>query len=409
MLGRRKEAFEIIDRAVKIDTQSAEALYIRGLIKAKYLGERAALSDFEKAASHPRADLSYLKRTVGCAHDLKEYSIERRWLDRLLKQNRDFKSLDFHASHMFHFGDHAALKSDGEAMIKLKPKDELGYVYVVKSFMHSGNVKGGIRAAEQALLAIPNNEQILLLLMQLHQYDRNPSKATEIAKTTVRIYPKNCDAREALAFMLSSQNRLEEAVTQFDIARSIRQPKTIEVLLGRATTYRIAQEFDKAAKDYELLFEKTHSALELKHQAECEIGDGKYAKALQTLSKLTPSDRNKLTKTEQANFLNNESTCFMHLKKYSECRAKATEALLLHPRLIAARITRAQANIKTRNDEEALVDLSEIIKSRPDIGYAYGERAKIYQRQGKASLARKDLLKLNELSSSLESDLITGK
>ena len=80
-----------------------------------------------------------------------------------------------------------------ERNIVFNPKDAKSYLYLAKIYNHEENQRKEEYNLDTALLIEPNNEEVILMLMQIALKKSNFSKVKELSETFVNVCKKLCN------------------------------------------------------------------------------------------------------------------------------------------------------------------------------------------------------------------------
>ena len=80
-----------------------------------------------------------------------------------------------------------------ERNIVFNPKDAKSYLYLAKIYNHEENQKKEEYNLDTALLIEPNNEEVILMLMEIALKKSNYSKVKDLSQTFVKVCEKLCD------------------------------------------------------------------------------------------------------------------------------------------------------------------------------------------------------------------------
>jgi Tfp pilus assembly protein PilF len=80
-----------------------------------------------------------------------------------------------------------------ERNIVFNPKDAKSYLYLAKIYNHEEKQKKEEYNLDTALLIEPNNEEVILMLMEIALKKSNYSKVKDLSQTFVKVCEKLCD------------------------------------------------------------------------------------------------------------------------------------------------------------------------------------------------------------------------
>ena len=85
-----------------------------------------------------------------------------------------------------------------ERNIVFNPKDANSYLYLAKIYNHEKDQKKEEYNLETAMLIEPNNEEVLLMLMNVALKKSNYSKVKDLSEIFVKVCSKLCDANKEI-------------------------------------------------------------------------------------------------------------------------------------------------------------------------------------------------------------------
>ena len=80
-----------------------------------------------------------------------------------------------------------------ERNIVFNPKDAKSYLYLAKIYNHEEDQRKELYNLETALLIQPNNEEVLLMIIEIALDKSNYSKVEKLSKTFLKVCIKLCD------------------------------------------------------------------------------------------------------------------------------------------------------------------------------------------------------------------------
>lgn len=406
-LNKTNAAYADINHAIKMsNSTNAEAFYIRGIINRKYGKTKAALADFERGATLAPSHESCVRAAADMAGNLKLYRKQQEWLDKLVSKFPTAENLwarsQFHAVH----GDMRQAIADIRRCIELDPADKKSYIFACDALNSMSDFRKSAAVAKQGIERFPDDFELRKReadsLLRLGDF----STAHKLFKRLVKTHPDDPFVRERYAMVLRKEGRYEESYAEFKKAKTLREPD-FDVLINSAQAARFAEQYRDAAMDYTRAYQITSDRTLIVDAALCWLSTGDYKKALATLDiALDPKAAGKVLDSKKLVQLHTiQSQCFFHLTQFEKSRVAATQAIALDKDSFMAYVYRAQANGGLKLIDEAIVDLTQAIRLRPDFAVPYRERARLYEMKNKPDLAQKDRNKLKALSSSLEKDV----
>ena len=213
-------------------------------------------------------------------------------------------------------------------------------------------------------------------------------QAEDLIRQALKLEPKN--PHNALLFsnlgtIQRSQGRLEQALESYTFALNF-TPRSVPVLLNRATLYMEMGKEDHARVDYSLVID-----LDKDNQEALRMRAYIYMKMRDYLSllKLNPTDFNGrlgLATLEQKEGKYPEALALLNgLLTDKDYTQRETQAVLY--------VARAGVEIDAGQPDLALIDLEEAIKLDASQAEAYLMRGQLYLSQQKKKLAKEDLEK----------------
>ena len=85
-----------------------------------------------------------------------------------------------------------------ERNIVFNPKDAKSYLYLAKIYNHEENQRKEEYNLDTALLIEPNNEEVILMLINLALKKSNYSKVKDLSQTFVKVCEKLCDENDEI-------------------------------------------------------------------------------------------------------------------------------------------------------------------------------------------------------------------
>jgi tetratricopeptide (TPR) repeat protein len=85
-----------------------------------------------------------------------------------------------------------------ERNIVFNPKDAKSYLYLAKIYNHEEDQRKEEYNLDTALLIEPNNEEVILMLMQIALKKSNFSKVKDLSETFVKVCKKLCDENDEI-------------------------------------------------------------------------------------------------------------------------------------------------------------------------------------------------------------------
>lgn len=220
-------------------------------------------------------------------------------------------------------------------------------------------------------------------------------QAEDLIRQALKLEPKN--PHNALLFsnlgtIQRCQGRLEQALESYTFALNF-TPRSVPVLLNRATLYMEMGKEDHARVDYSLVIDldkDNQEALRMRAYIYMKMRDYKLARAdYLSLLKLNPTDFNGrlgLATLEQKEGKYPEALALLNgLLTDKDYTQRETQAVLY--------VARAGVEIDAGQPDLALIDLEEAIKLDASQAEAYLMRGQLYLSQQKKKLAKEDLEK----------------
>ena len=85
-----------------------------------------------------------------------------------------------------------------ERSIVFNPKNSNSYLYLAKIYNHEKNQNKEKKNLESALLIEPNNEEVILMLMNIALEKSNYAKVKDLSKTFAEVCKKLCDENKSI-------------------------------------------------------------------------------------------------------------------------------------------------------------------------------------------------------------------
>tara|TARA_B100001093_G_scaffold247034_1_gene236491 strand:+ start:1098 stop:1535 length:438 start_codon:yes stop_codon:yes gene_type:complete len=85
-----------------------------------------------------------------------------------------------------------------ERNIVFNPKDAKSYLYLAKIYNHEKDQRKEEYNLETALLIEPNNEEVILMIMNIALKNSNYSKVKNLSQTFIKVCSKLCDENEKI-------------------------------------------------------------------------------------------------------------------------------------------------------------------------------------------------------------------
>ena len=85
-----------------------------------------------------------------------------------------------------------------ERNIVFNPKDAKSYLYLAKIYNHEENQRKEEYNLDTALLIVPNNEEVILMLMKVALKKSNYSKVKDLSQTFIKVCEKLCDENDEI-------------------------------------------------------------------------------------------------------------------------------------------------------------------------------------------------------------------
>lgn len=387
-MGRRQEALSDIRRALTLEPDYTDALLFQGDILLAEKEYNQALLAYTQVLDQYKSARAYLKR--GHVYRLlQEYgealddlgnalrldpTLAEAWRERGLAQsgvgqfpqafedlNRAIRLAPMDAESYYVRADlFNRLNQDEEALkdyqkaISIRPKDGVAYYKQGRLFLQQGNHLQALEAINQAIRVDGRQAEAYVARGEVYQALDNMPQAVADWEYAMRIDPNQADA-----YFFRGAYRMKNGQTisaQADLDRAIQLGTSkYEAYLFRADMYSERNSFDRA--------------LEL------------YSEAL----RLNP---------DQPTVYYTRAQYYLRAQQYSRALADFNQGIRLKPptdQMVYLSRAKAYAHLKDPDYNNALIDLSKVIRAYPNSAEAYGARGIIYQRMGRTLKGEDDI------------------
>jgi tetratricopeptide (TPR) repeat protein len=387
-MGRRQEALSDIRRALDLEPDYTDALLFQGDILLDDKQYNQALLAYTQVLEDYKSARAYLKRghvyrllqehaaaleDLGSAIKL-DPTLSEAWRERGISHagmgqfEAAFNDLDkairlapMDAESYYLRADlYSRLKKDEQALadyekaISIRPKDGVAYYKQGRLFLEQGRHRQALTAIDQAIKVDPEQAEAYVARGEVYQALGQERLALKDWETALKMDPKQADAFFRIGAYQFERGELILAKANLD--RAIQLGTTqFQAYLYRARLYSEEKAFDRA--------------LEL------------YSEAL----RLNPN---------QPEVYYTRAGYYLRLKQYSKALADFNQGIRLEPPVdqrVYLKRAIAYANLKEPNYNNALIDLSKVIRAYPDSALAYGVRGILYQKMGRSLKAEEDI------------------
>jgi len=225
----------------------------------------------------------------------------------------------------------------------------------------TGDVEGARRDAKVAMAMKPLDAEAHAARGFAHFVSRQLSAAAADFVASARLNRKYAPAYFGMGSVLSSQERLQEALTNLDLALQL-DSKAVTANIVRGTVHEKLREFRKAVDDYNRVLKLApdfHWARHYRGRSYREIKE--YKKAIEDFTAFLKSNPD----NEQALYL--RSNAYFLTGKYAEAIADLSRVVAINPKNGLAYANRGLAYAETGEKDSALADLRRAFIAEDDI------------------------------------------
>lgn len=359
--GRSKDAIETINMALKMDSGSSKAHYLKALMHTWNGKEKEAVSEFDKYNSISLEADGYIAK----AHYFEDLGKRKEALAILKEAEKKFPS--------------SPLPDLERAFMYLKSEDAV-------------NAEKEADTAESKA-SLPSG--IYTQIAALYKKQANIEKYLETQKKAALHSSKPKDYID-LAWTLLQRNKIDESIKVLERGHS-RFPDNEEFIDRKMKVQRIAGRWKDSLATAQYSLKKYGSS-----QFQGHIGSGlayealhDYRKAIEEFDKAFPG------RTSMREIIN-RGQCHLILKNYQKARNDANIWLDKHPKHLAALDLRARANLGMGKFKEALIDADVLVASTRHNPNYLKLRGEILQKLDRASEAAEDFAKAAKLKAVYE-------
>ena len=333
--GRLESGVELIDRALAIRPDHANALNNRGVVLMKLKRFDEALASYDKALAIKPDYANALNNRGNALKALKR-------LDEALA-NYD-KALAIKPDHA------DALNNRGVVLMELKRFDEALANY------------------DKALAIKPDHADALnnrgVVLMELKRFD----EALANYDKALAIKPDYANALNNRGVVLMELKRFDEALASYDKALAIK-PDHADALNNRGNALKELKRLDEALANYD-------KALAIRpDHADALNNRGVVLMELKRFDEaLANYDKALAIKPDHADALNNRGAVLMELKRFDEALASYDKALAIKPDHADALSNRGVVLMELKRFDEALANYDRALAIKPDHADALNNR-----------------------------------
>jgi tetratricopeptide (TPR) repeat protein len=323
----RRVALQDLERAVKLDAQQAEALYLIARLNQLPGGDEKRAKESLDQAIQAAADTPVLRSKILVLRATAEKDEAKKLADLaeaiqlspgdatpLRTRGAFFAEKDQHEKALEDFNaalkldaDHsgtweakasclAELKRYDEALActarlrELEPKSVLPLVQEARILALQENYQGALHSLEQAEAMEANNVGVFLLRGMVYQEMKEPQKALAAVEEALKLRPGLEPAMRLRAILLAGTGKFDLAIEQ--LGQLLKEdPEDIESRLQLAMFHQAAERPRQAIAMYsEVLKKNPDNHFALRGRADALLGIGKHAEAVSDYEKALQQD-----------------------------------------------------------------------------------------------------------------------
>ncbi len=380
--GKLKEAKEELDRAIALNSQFAVAYAERAAINNKQMNLLDALSDLSQAIKL-RPDVASIYESRGVIYtNIGKYKEALQDLNRCLELKADQQEvLKIRGYAHSKLGNWKEALIDLDKGIAMKPdaKCIAGRAWV---YYKTGKYQQALADCNHSIKLDPGFWTGYQVKGYILEALNKPEEALTNLNTSLRLNPKSGDSMEWRALCYQDLKQYDKALAEYTNALKYNPEFPSRIYQRRGLLYKQLKEYTKAVADFNSALKiKPESREELLLRARTFLASGDLTRALadyQDLLKKNPLDREALLE---------RPGCYTGSDANQKALADYSLYLKSKPKDRYALLLRARTYRRLGDDNKALSDYSSIIALSPDDTEAFAARAEIYYEHGQLNSA----------------------
>ena len=221
--GEMVESLEVLNKAIELNPDYAEALINRGLIRLSQENKTEAVADFELAHKLKPHIKQIWDLVVGLKVEAQDYSDAIVLLiDMIEIDPEDEKRLATLALCYQHLKDFKASEETYKKALTIKPDYAEAHINLGSALTEQGKVEEAIEAYNKALAIKPDYAEAYYNMGVTLQAQGKLEEAIEAYNKALAIKPDNAEAYNNMGNALQDQGKLEEAIEAYNKALAIK-------------------------------------------------------------------------------------------------------------------------------------------------------------------------------------------
>lgn len=387
---RGKEAEAILEQALRVNSNSVDLYYIRGLIRFHSFNRLTeAKLDFDKAISlNPQFAVAYAERAT-LQYKQKHFAESIADFTEAIKLRPEvYSNYESRANAYFAVAKYEQAIRDYSQCFQMKSDNLTLYYFRGLAYINLKKWAQALPDLNRAIEQEANADRYLSRAWVNFKLKRLPEALADYDKV-VAVKTDEWGVYQTRGYIYEELKQYDAGIAQLNRSLQL-HPGDGNTLEGRALCYQHLRQYDRAIADYT-------AALNGKPEFRARVymrrgtvyqSKGNDAKAIEDYSaalKLDPKDRNALLQ---------RASCHQALGSYSDALADYATMLKNNPSDREALMARAQCFVEVDSDDKAIADYTTIVDRAPQDGAALAARAEIHFNRSELDSAIEDETKI---------------
>lgn len=358
--GRLDDALQSLDRALVNDSNDVEALQLKAGILATRRQTKEAIATYERIIQ------------LGDSASEEPYVL----------------IASLHAQE----GDLPAAKAILQRLIAKNPDSFFGHYYLARMSEAEGDAKGAEAGYRKSLQLNSNAESVRVDLARVLGAQKRFPEAIELCQAVIESNPKNVTARNMLAQLLLGENKLDQAIEQFESLGKLEEdPSDTRFKIALIKIQR--RDFEAAITDLNLILaEHPENTAARYYLGSAYAGVRKFGDAITELRKIGPGEELFVeSRILGAAMLQQE-------KRYAEASEIVGEAIKEKPSDIRLLSLQASLDHESANFDRAIDTMKKVVELEPTKDSHYFSLGVYQDAAGKRADAIESMKKAIELN-----------
>jgi len=252
-------------------------------------------------------------------------------------------------------------KRNFEKAVELHPDHLNAQIQLADLAFKSSDYKSAINVCKELVRIRSYEPQYHYHLGKAYLSDGQLDAAVEHFRTAVKIYDNYLSARRALVEIYKYQNKLNEAVEEYEAILALNPPDAVRIRGNLADVYLKLGQYEEAAEQCEIILQTNPDEIPIREAlATIYFEIDKYEEAILMSQRILAKDPNNAQAREVL------ARVYIRQEKYDEATAQCQEILRTHPDDIETLAMLGSLYLAMEKPNESIRLLKQVLDKEPD-------------------------------------------